>query len=218
MTYRFLVAALFGASLVSPALADQGDVLIRVRGIMVAPTERSSGITPTFPAETVKVDNSVMPEIDFTYMLTKHVGTELILATTKHDISGKTGTTGGIGKLASAWVLPPTLTVQYHFAPEGAVRPYVGAGINYTMFYSEAPSSGLEAAVGKTNVSMSSSFGYALQAGVDVPLSERTFLNLDVKYIDMSTTATLATTAIGTQTVNVDLNPFVFGVGLGMRF
>ena len=80
---------------------EAGDVLLRVRGIMVAPTEKSSGIKPTFPAEQVSLDNSVMPEIDLTYMASDHIGFELIAATTKHSVSGVTGTTGGIGKLAS---------------------------------------------------------------------------------------------------------------------
>jgi outer membrane protein len=218
--YRRIIftALLASAGMASPAFAEQGDLLVRVRGIMVAPNESSGGITPTFPAEKVKVSNSVMPEIDFTYMLTKHVGAELILATTKHDASGKTGTTGSIGKLASTWVLPPTLTLQYHFAPDGPIRPYVGAGVNYTIFYSEKASSGLEAAVGKTDVHMSSSFGYALQAGFDVPLSERTFLNFDVKYIDMDTNSRLATTALGEQRVRIHIDPLVVGVGVGMRF
>lgn len=219
MHRRIIVAALMAsAGIASPALAEEGDLLVRVRGILVAPNERSSGITPTFPAEKVKINNSVMPEIDFTYMLSKHVGTELILATTKHKASGRTGTTGTIGKLASTWVLPPTLTLQYHFAPDGAVRPYVGAGVNYTIFYSEKASQGLEAAVGKTDVHMKSSFGYALQAGVDIPLTDRTFLNFDVKYIDIDTTTRLATTAIGTQRVRVHLDPVVIGIGFGMRF
>ena len=190
----------------------------RMTTAMVAPNERSGGVLPTFPTEKVTVSNSFMPEVDISYMLTDHVGAELIAATTKHDASGKTGTTGSIGKLASTWVLPPTLTLQYHFAPGAKVRPYVGAGLNYTVFYSEKASKGLEAAVGNTSVKMKDSFGYALQAGIDVPVTERIFFNLDVKYIDMDTTARLATTAIGVERVKIHIDPFVFGMGIGMRF
>jgi outer membrane protein len=185
---------------------------------LVAPNESSGGITPTFPAEKIKVSNSFMPELDFTYMATSHIGAELILATTKHHASGRTGTTGSIGRLASTWVLPPTLTLQYHFMPDGAIRPYVGAGVNYTIFYSEKASAGLKAAVGPTTVGMKDSVGYALQAGVDVPLTRRTFVNFDVKYLDINTTAVLATTAIGTQRVRVHLDPIVVGMGFGMKF
>lgn len=201
----------------TPAMAEAGDTFIRVRGIVVAPNEDSTGITPAFPAETVSVDNAVAPEVDFTHMLTNNVGVELIAATTKHSVSGTTGTTGGIGKLASTWVLPPTVTLQYHFAPEADVRPYVGAGVNWTLFYKEKASNGLEAAVGQTDVNLSSSFGWAAQAGVDIKLNEKMFLNLDLKYIDMNTKARLKTTAAGVQRVGVDINPFVFGVGVGFK-
>lgn len=218
MNSKWLAGLIAAVAVAAPAHAEQGDLLVRLRGIIVAPNESSGGIKPTFPGEKVKVNNSVMPELDFTYMLTKHVGTELILATTKHHVSGRSGTTGSIGRLASSWVLPPTLTVQYHFMPDGPVRPYVGAGINYTIFYSEKASKGLEDAVGHTRVGLKDSVGYALQAGVDVPIGKRTFVNFDVKYIDINTTARLDTAAIGTQRVRVHLDPLVVGMGIGMRF
>lgn len=217
---KFIALAAVSAAALSaaPALAEQGDVLVRVRAINVMPNENSSAILPAFPGEDVSVNNSFMPEIDITYMATDNIGFELIAATTKHHASGKAGTTGTLGRLASTWVLPPTLTAQYHFAPEGKIRPYVGAGVNYTIFYNEEASDALTGAVGPTNVSMSDSFGWAAQAGVDIELSERVFLNLDVKYVDIDTTATFNTTAAGTQTVDINLNPFVVGVGLGMKF
>nr|WP_281397096.1 OmpW family outer membrane protein [Sphingobium boeckii] len=200
-----------------PAMAEKGDVLLRLRGIAVAPNEKSGSVLPAFPGEKVSVDNSVMPEVDVTYMASDHIGFELIAATTRHSASGRTGTTGGIGKLASTWVLPPTLTAQYHPIVTGPIRPYVGAGINYTLFYAEDASKGLEAAVGQTKVSMSDSFGYALQAGVDIDLTKTIFLNLDIKYLDIDTTATLRTTAAGSQKVKIDLDPFVFGIGVGIK-
>ena len=219
ITKILAMAAVSASALTAmPALAEAGDVLVRVRAINVMPNEDSGSVLPAFPGEEVSVNNSFMPEIDITYMATDNIGFELIAATTKHHASGKTGTTGTLGRLASTWVLPPTLTAQYHFAPDAKVRPYIGAGVNYTLFYSEDASNALENAVGPTRVSMDDSFGWAAQAGVDIELSERVFLNLDVKYIDIDTTATLRTTVAGTQTVDISLDPFVVGVGLGMKF
>lgn len=195
-----------------------GDVLLRARAILVAPNERSGSILPAFPGETVKVDNSVMPEVDATYMATDHIGFELIASTTKHSVSGVSGTTGSIGKLASTWVLPPTLTVQYHFAPTQHVRPYAGLGLNYTIFWNEEASTGLQGAVGPTKVHLDDSFGWAAQAGVDVDISPRVFVNFDVKYIDIDTTAHLANATLGPQQVKVSIDPLVYGVGIGMRF
>ena len=211
------LALLMAGMAATPAMAEAGDTFIRGRGIMVAPNEDSTGITPAFPTETVSVDNAITPEIDITHMLSNNVGIELIAATTKHSVSGTTGTTGSIGKLASTWVLPPTVTLQYHFAPEAKVRPYVGAGVNWTLFYKEKASNGLEAAVGQTNVNLSSSFGWAAQAGIDIDLNEKMFLNFDVKYIKMNTNARLNTTAAGVQRVGVDIDPLVFGVGVGFK-
>jgi outer membrane protein len=218
MTMRTLLMAATGVLLLAPAAAqaEAGDLLVRLRGIMVAPNEKTGPVQPTFPTGKTSVDNSFAPELDFTYMFTNNIGAELILGTTKHDINGEAAL-APVGKIASTWVLPPTLTLQYHFTPAAHVRPYVGAGVNYTIFYSEKASSALNTAVGRTNVRLSDSFGYALQAGVDIDLTQRVFANFDVKYIDMDTKARLTTgTLVNRERVHID--PFVFGIGLGMRF
>jgi outer membrane protein len=212
----FAAAAVALTAVPAHAQTEAGDVLVRLRGIVVSPTEKSGPVLPAFPTGEVGVGDSVMPEVDFTYMLSDHIGAELILATTKHSVSGR-GALSGLGDVADTWVLPPTLTLQYHLAPKGKVRPYIGAGVNYTIFYSEDASDSLEKAIGSTRIDMDDSFGYALQAGVDIDLTDRVFLNLDVKYIDIDTTARLRTGA-AINRVNVSIDPIVAGVGVGMRF
>jgi outer membrane protein len=214
-TYLALAPLLAAASAL-PAHAEAGDVLVRARAIVVAPTDESSAVLPAFPGSEVATDDAIMPEVDFTYMLSDNIGAELILATTKHHVSGR-GTLDGTGRLASTWVLPPTLALQYHFAPAAKVRPYVGAGVNYTIFYSEDASDNLVSAVGQTEVRLKDSFGYAVQAGLDFDLTERLFANVDVKYIDIDTSARLDSGG-ALNRVEVSLDPLVFGVGLGMRF
>ncbi|MAW98136.1 MAG: hypothetical protein CMN72_00510 [Sphingomonas sp.] len=193
-----------------------GDVLARARVILVSPIESSSAVEPAFPGSKVGVGYNVMPEVDFTYMATDNIGAELILGTTRHEATGR-GTLSGVGKLADTWVLPPTLTLQYHFMPHTKIRPYIGAGVNYTIFYSTDASKELESAIGKTSVKMDDSFGYALQAGIDVDVTKNLFVNLDVKYIDMDTTAKLNTNgAINRADIHID--PIVVGLGIGTRF
>lgn len=217
------LALALAAGIAMPAHAQQeetgigaGDVLVRLRTILVAPTEKAGPILPGVPTGSVKVDDAAMPEVDFTYMITDHIGAELIASTTKHDIPG-TGAIAGLGKVADTWALPPTLTLQYHFLPKGHVRPYLGAGVNYTIFHSSSASDSLNAALGATKVKLDDSFGYALQAGVDVDITRKVFVNLDVKFIDIDTTARL-TTGSAVNKIAVSLDPFVFGAGLGFRF
>jgi outer membrane protein len=217
-TLYLATAAMALAAMPGTAQAAKGDTFVRVRAIMVSPTEKSGPILPAFPADGVKVNDAFTPEVDITHMITNNLGVELIAATTKHTASGKTGTPAAVGKLASTWVLPPTVTLQYHFAPEAKIRPYLGVGANLTLFYSEKPSKALETALGQSKVKMKTSAGWAAQAGVDIDLNEKMFLNLDVKYIDIDTTAKIRTTAAGLQTVKISLDPIVVGVGVGFRF
>lgn len=217
---KALFAAAALAAIATPAWADDGTDyahwIIRARVLRVTPTEHTGPIEPTFPIAHTAVTNSYAPELDFTYMATNHLGAELILATTKHSIDGR-GALDPLGKLAHTWVLPPTLTVQYHFFPDGHVRPYVGAGVNYTIFYSEKASGALQNAIGATKVGLSDSVGYALQAGVDVDVTRRVFLNFDLKYLDIKTTARLDTGGLINRE-RVHLDPLVPGIGVGMRF
>ncbi|MEN2784915.1 OmpW family protein [Sphingomonas qilianensis] len=213
-TASLLALAAMGAA--APAMAQQkGDVLVRLRAIMVAPNESSSGVQPSFPGARIGVTDSYAPELDFTYMLSDHIGAELILATSKHKLQGR-GTLSALDKVASTWVLPPTLTLQYHFLPRAKIRPYVGAGINYTIFYSTKASGALKSAIGDTDVHLKDSVGYALQAGLDFDITKKLFANIDVKYIDMDTKGRLNTGALVNR-VNTAIDPLVVGIGLGIR-
>jgi outer membrane protein len=212
-----LLSAVAFAAMAAPAAAEQGDFLVRLRGIYLAPQDDSGPVLPAVPTGSVTVDDAIVPELDFTYFFTNNIAAELILATSPHDVSGA-GALSALGEIADSMVLPPTLTFQYHFLPDAKFRPYVGAGVNWTIFYDEDAKSSLETALGgPTSVSMDDSFGWAVQAGADFDITERVFLNIDVKYIDIDTTATL-TTGAAVNTVEVDIDPIVAGVGLGMRF
>ncbi|WP_419211744.1 OmpW/AlkL family protein [Maribacter sp. X9] len=182
---------------------------VRLRGIVVAPNE--SATIETIGGD-VDISTSVVPELDFTYFFTKNWAAELILGTTKHDVKAVSTAAGDID-LGSVWLLPPTLTAQYHFTG-GALKPYVGAGINYTIFYSvdEGPTA--------DDVSYDNSVGFALQAGLDYDLNDKWFINVDIKKLFLNTTATVdATTALGaTVDADVDIDPLLIGLGIGMRF
>lgn len=182
---------------------DKSPWQIRMRMIDVVPQESS---TVSIGGEAT-ADNSLVPEIDITYFWSKHFATELILATSKHNINA-VGTALGDVDLGHTWVLPPTLLAQYHFNPDGKLRPYVGAGINYTFFYSEDSGA-------MDKISYDDGFGFALQGGIDIGLNEHWMLNADVKKIWLNTDVSINDGAV---TADVDLNPWVFGVGFGYRF
>lgn len=216
--YRFALAAAFGVLVsffsLAPASAEpwkqEGDWLIRARGLVVSPTEDAT-IRPI--GGDVSINNSFVPELDFTYFMTNHLALELILATTPHDAKAL-GTTAGDVDLGHVWLIPPTLTLQYHFDPltEWGISPYVGAGLNFTIFHREDTPGDVV-----TKSSFDNSFGYALQAGVDVPLSGNFFFNADVKRLWLDTDAHFET-VVGDVDADVTIDPWIFGVGVGYKF
>jgi outer membrane protein len=183
---------------------EAGDILIRARGLWVAPDE-SASVTPL--GGDVSVGNDVVPEVDFSYFVTDNIALELIAATTRHKVS-HTPTGIDLGKVS---LLPPTLTVQYHPLPKAQLSPYVGAGLNYTFFYNEDAASGSPV----TSVHYDNHIGYALQAGVDYAIGGNWSVNLDVKKIFLKTDVSLNGGAIK---ADVDLDPWIVGVGVGYRF
>ena len=159
-----------------------GDILVRLRAISIQPDVHAGGALGTLG---VDVNNAIVPELDFTYMIRDEIGVELILATSRHQVTSNIGGLGGVN------VLPPTLLLQYHFNHAGRVRPYVGAGVNYTVFYNDK-----------------------LKAGVDVQVAKNLFVNADLKKIWMRTSAS----ADGADLGSLKIDPWVIGIGVGMKF
>lgn len=231
-TSLLLVAALATSALSSSAYAVDEKWKVRFRGIGIIPNDDSGSIFlnpgSVNQGAGVEIDPAFMPEVDITYMITPHWGIEAIASMANHDVNvdgnppaGTTLNTLGVTdgtKLFDTWVLPPTVTLQYHFMPESNIRPYVGVGINYTATLFDDATSQLESiGVGPVDVSTSNSWGYALQAGLDYDINESWFFNVDLKYIDIDTTAKL-NFATGQLKVDADIDPFVIGAGIGYRF
>lgn len=190
-----LAANLFGLFIAVSGAAHAGDDwMLRVRAIDVAPNASSN------PVAGVNANDQWSPEVDLTYFFTKNIAIEAIAATTRHSV---TLNSADLGKVS---VLPPTVTLQYHFNPEGRVQPYVGAGINYTRFYNVQLASGLD--VDKN------SWGGALQVGTDIAIDKNSYINLDVKKIYIQTDVKNN----GTYLTTLKLDPVVWGVGYGFRF
>lgn len=206
MKKLFLAATAIAMTAAAPAFADQGDWLIRLRAIDVMPNE-SADIDPI--GGDVDIDNSIVPELDITYFFQDQWAVELILGVTPHDVAA-VDTAAGDVDLGDVALLPPTLTVQYHFNPEGAVRPYAGAGVNFTHFFDESLPSGSAL----TTIDYDNSFGFAVQAGVDFDMGNDWFFNVDAKYIEINTDVTID----GAITADVDIDPIVVGLGFGRRF
>jgi outer membrane protein len=195
-----------------------GDFNVRLRGIAVVPDNASRPVnnaTTGARASTLeRADTSASPEIDLSYFITSNFALELIAATTQHKLTVGAPSFNNGTKLADVGVLPPTLTLQYHPLPKSTFSPYIGAGVNYTFFYNTNADS-----ANFNGLKLKNSWGWALQAGLDVMSSGPWSLNLDVKKIFLKTEATVnLNPATGLRVDDVKLDPWVVGGGIGYRF
>jgi outer membrane protein len=224
---------LFATSLLALALAaplaqahQAGDIILRAGAITVDPHESSSdiwvGALGTDVAGTkATLDSDTQLGLNFAYMVTDHVGVELLAATPfSHDVGvkGMPGAFAGLnGKLGELKHLPPTLSLVYYpLDAASAFQPYVGAGINYTWFFDTKLSSEAEDK-GFSGLDLDDSWGLAAQVGMDYMLTDNVMVNAQVRYIDIDTQGS---TSFGGREVevDVDVDPFVYMIGLGYKF
>ncbi|HRJ67983.1 MAG TPA: OmpW family protein [Beijerinckiaceae bacterium] len=186
--------------------------MVRLRALAVVPQEDASLSTAAGPiiGGKVGISNSVVPELDITYFFNRNFAVELILGTTPHKVKGA-GALAGVGPIGRAWLLPPTLTAQYHFYLTDSIKPYVGAGINYTIFYNEK-SSGVFTG---TKFDLKDTFGLAVQAGVDIMINKNWGFNVDVKKIWLEPNVSVGSGAV---TGKVKIDPWLIGAGITYKF
>lgn len=204
-----------GYSLISgPTGYQAGDIMAHLSIIGVVPENMDSHVSG-YQGARLGISSGVSPELDASYFVTKNLSFQLIAATSRHTITVKGDRLNGT--LGSTWVLPPTLTAQWHFPQIGVIRPYVGVGITVAFFYGTHPTTYLASNVGSnTNkLGLRTAVGPSFEAGFDVPVQGNWSINVDVKQMILPTAARLGHGAVHAMT---GLNPTVVGFGVGYKF
>ncbi len=186
-------------ALAAPAFAQsQGDWTVGV-GVGYLDPKSDNGTLAGFDAE---IDSDTRPIFTVEYFVQDNLGIELLASTPyKHDV-----TLGGSVDAGSVKHLPPTLSLNYHFPTNSAWKPYVGAGLNYTIFFEEDSPLG--------DLDLDNSFGVSLQAGLDYMVTEKGAVRLNVRWFDIDSDVKLDGNNIGTA----EIDPFLIGLSYVHRF
>ena len=190
---------------------DATNLTMRGRAIYIQPANQNGAIAAIgVPSDTIDVQSKLAPDIDFEYAVTEAIGVELLLTIPQtHTVTATQTALGNNVKLGTVTHLPPTLTIKYYLGDD-TFRPYVGAGVNLTLYTRDNLS---VPTVGALDV-RKSSVGGALQAGFDYRLNSRWSLSFDAKKVWMSTSVSLA----GNKLATVTIDPWLWGAGVGYRF
>jgi outer membrane protein len=198
--------AMLGAVSTPAFAADgetQGNWMVRLRATYLDMADKSDAIPALgVPSDAITVNNKWIPELDVTYFFTRNIAAELVLTVPQKQDVYLNG-----NKIGTFKHLPPTLLVQYHFLPDGTFRPYVGAGLNFTRIW------GADIA-GNTLQLDNWSVAPALQIGMDYKLTKNWFLNADIKKVWLASNVK----AGGVTVSKVNLDPWLFSMGVGYRF
>jgi len=215
MMNKTIVSGLIAAALLSTGFASSvsahqaGDIIVRAGVAVVAPNESSQDVAGNGE---FGVDDNTQLGLNFGYMLTDNIGIELLAASPfTHDIS-----LDGVGKIAETKHLPPTLVAQYYFgSADSKLRPYIGAGVNFTNFFDNEFTNDLNGAL--TDLSLGNSWGLAAQVGLDYQINKNWLVNASVWYAQISTDVDfkLAGDAV---TIETDIDPWVYMVSVGYTF
>jgi outer membrane protein len=226
---RLLPCAIATAALLatSPALMahEAGDLILRVGAANVQPNESSSVIntinTGALAGTGVGVGNNTQLGINLVYMLTDSWAIEVLASTPfEHDLTASGLAQYGFNTtdLGSTEHLPPTVSALYYFGSSNAtIRPFIGAGINYTTFFEDSLSSSARAELGANDLELDDSFGLSFRAGIDWQLNDRWLLNASAWNIDLDTNASF-NSSLGRVRANVDIDPWVYMISLGYKF
>ncbi|WP_113631973.1 outer membrane protein OmpW [Pectobacterium peruviense] len=202
------------AAALMPALAQAhqaGDFIVRAGATTVRPVESSDNVLGSLGS--FQVNNNTQLGLTFSYMVTDNIGVELLAATPFNHKVGLQST----GTIAEVKHLPPSLVAQYYFGDkEDTLRPYLGVGVNYTLFFDEKFNDTGKSA-GLSDLSLKNSWGIAAQAGLDYNLDKNWLLNMSVWWMDIDTDAKFKA-GNDQQSVHTRLDPWAFMIGAGYRF
>ncbi len=201
---------------------QQGDMVLRGGAAMVDPDASSTPLAINgveVDGTSVDVDDNTQLGITFTYMLSDNVGIGVLAATPfSHTVSAK-GVLASDLDVLDVKHLPPTVSVQYFpMASDSKFQPYLGIGLNYTVFFDEKLTSDFKDVLGDGSAKLKDSFGLAFELGCDYELSDNLVLNAAIWSIDIDTDATIKLDAGPKITTDVDIDPLVYMVGVGYKF
>ena len=203
---------------------EEGSLLFKIRGFYAMTNSRMNDLPAPTNARAAKPDKLAQNGYGFdtamTIFVTDNIAAEVSLglgfyktrSSVLSNAAAAYGTGRGVntGKKNQIFMLPLTITAQYHIAPFGGVRPYIGGGLNGTYMYTRSK-----------EIKTDSGFGPVLQVGMDFISKDDTLFTLDIRQYFLKSKVTFKRSFLGGNndvTSKVAWNPLIISLGFGFKF
>lgn len=198
---KWLGAFLIGLAVVGPAQAESDVPRHWIARIGIHPVNPKPDAHRDF-----EVDGDAGFSLGATYLFSKHWALELFAAFPRpHELHEANG-----DRVGSFEMIPTTATVQYHISDSaGRMRAYVGVGVGHASVGSERT----RGALAGRALDIDDASGVAAAAGLDMDIGSRWFVNVDARWVDLSSTLQLD----HGRSERLELDPYMFGLSIGRR-
>ena len=222
--YQMAVGLLIASAAVQAQ--EVGETKVRTRVLQIQPRGTGSDINWQYDGvmadSGTRLNNSTTASFDVVYPLTPRWSLEFdVPMPARHDVQVRSAALAAVvpETIGSVQMMPLMLLLQYNLMPTGKIQPYLGIGGHYTLFSNSTTSGGMQNAYALTSdLKFSNKGGLAMQAGADFALGESWFLNVDIKYLNLKTNISFNTSKKGTGQIDFEINPLIFGLGVGKKF
>jgi outer membrane protein len=203
---------------------DEGMLLFKVRGGYVGAQAKVNATPNSGSSKPGDLDsNGYSIDTGTSYFFTDNIATELSLGfsilKTKNSTLQKATSAYGNGtytvvKRNNIYLIPAAAILQYHIAPFGGIRPYVGAGYHGSYLYTHSKI-----------IKVKPGHGFVAQFGVDFVAKDDTFFTFDVKKYFLKSKVTFKrnmlypnNSAASDFSTKVNYDPLVVSFGIGFKF
>lgn len=209
---RYVLPAVLALFLSLPALAQQRFFDLTGNVVWADPTGNGSFNDLQDPSD-IEFDPAIGYGVAANIFFGNHVSAEFAVSRIKPEtsLSRRRAAFATSGDLE---MMPVTAVLQYHFAPNGFIDPYIGGGAAYVIF-DDIKENGID---GINSIDFKDDVGFAVNAGLGIRLSERLGLNVDAKYVPLESNARAVVIAGDESEGRVDISPIIVSAGLSLRF
>jgi outer membrane protein len=212
---RILFLSLLVALVSLPAFAQHRFFDLGVNGVWIDPSSSGTFDTSSTSRTDVNFDGDLGYGVNANVFFGDHLSVDFAAARVHPDVNlTQAGFANFNGRMS---MIPLTAVLQWHFAPNGFIDPYIGGGAAYFLFDDIKGANGPND-IPFNRIDFKDDAGFAANAGLAIKLGSNFDVHGDVKYVPLRASGTVVFPTGPNSEARIKLNPVIASAGVGFRF